>query len=219
MSVEDLRSIHDRLGRLQVYIERIPQKVGEIGLKTRIETVSAVFPISRHYDHIVQELKRLLPETIDERLRDVERGCGKLGDPYRAHIVHEVAGLLLELQSFRTACLYSASGQGLQEVAVKTKDDKGYKVVFEEMVEDRRSGWEKLQVRAYGVGDAHGEYQVWIGNHRSRSLSEEEVMREYPAIAVARKAAEVRDATKQEGRMPAMVEMRGLLSRMKELAA
>lgn len=101
----------------------------------------------------------------------------------------------------------------------KGKDDKGYEVLFEDYVEDRRSGPEKRQVRDYGAGEALGQYQVWIGNHRSKILSEEELRREYPAIADARQPAEARDATKHEGRMPAMAEMRGLLSRLEELAA
>ncbi|MBV5280654.1 MAG: hypothetical protein J0651_05315 [Actinobacteria bacterium] len=103
MSVEDLRNIHERVERLQVYIGSIPQKAGAIGLKTKIDAVCAVFPIGMHYDHIVEELRRLLPETVDERLREVEVYCGKLGAPYGPHIIAEVAGILAELQSFRSA--------------------------------------------------------------------------------------------------------------------
>ena len=103
MSVEDLRSVWERLERLHVYIERIPQKAGAIGLKTKIDAVCEVFPIGRHYDNIVEDLRRLLPETVDERLREVEVYCGKLGAPYGPHIIAEVAGILAELQRFRSA--------------------------------------------------------------------------------------------------------------------
>ncbi len=105
MSVEELRSIYERLERLQLYIEKIPKKVGAIGLKTKIDEVRAVFPQGQHYDQIVADLKRMLPETIDTRLGDVEQYCGKLGEPYRAHIVGEVNGILVELRIFRTEIL------------------------------------------------------------------------------------------------------------------
>ncbi len=104
MSVEELRSIHERLERLQLYIERIPKKVGAIGLKTKIDGVCAAF-VGEHYDQIVADMKRMLPETIDARLRDIEQYCEKLGEPYRAHIVGEVNVILVELRRFRTEIL------------------------------------------------------------------------------------------------------------------
>jgi hypothetical protein len=105
MSAEELRGIHDRVDRLQMYIKRIPAKVGVVGLTTKIDAVCAVFPQGRHYDHIVADLQGLLPETIDDRLREVEQYCEKLGEPWRAHIVGEVTGILAELRSFRTTTL------------------------------------------------------------------------------------------------------------------
>jgi hypothetical protein len=91
MSLEELRDIHVRVDRLQMYIART------IGLKTKIDSVCAVFPGGIHYDNIVQDLKRLLPATIDASLRDVEAYCAKLGEPYRTHIVVEVSGILSAL--------------------------------------------------------------------------------------------------------------------------
>ncbi len=103
MSYEPLRSIYDRVNRLEAYIQKIPRKEGAVGLTTRIGEACRLLPGGRHYDDVVKDLERLLPVTIDEKLREVEVYCGKLGASYAAHIIAEVAGILAELQSFRSA--------------------------------------------------------------------------------------------------------------------
>jgi hypothetical protein len=78
-------------------------------LPAPLPAVLAEFPMGMHYDHVVVELKMLLPETIDDRLRDVGTYCDHfftgMGGEWRAHIVGEVAGILQQLRSFRTTCL------------------------------------------------------------------------------------------------------------------
>ena len=106
MSVESLRNIYGRVNGLQVYIERIPRGVGALDLKTKIDEACSMLPGGGYYDHIVQNLKRLLPLTIDLadlKLGEVETYCGKLCEPYRKHIADEVSGILLELQSFQSS--------------------------------------------------------------------------------------------------------------------
>ncbi len=110
MSVESLRSIYDRVNGLQVYIEKIPRKVGAVGLKTKIDEACRMLPSGRHYDDVVKDLNRLLPETLDQKLREVQEYCGKLGAPYGPHIISEVAGILLELQSFRSSHGWVSAG-------------------------------------------------------------------------------------------------------------
>ena len=103
MSVETLRSIYDRVNRLEAYIQQIPRKVDAVGLTTKIGEARRLLPGGRHYDDVVKDLEMLLPVTIDEKLREVEVCCGKLGAPYAGHIIAEVAGILAELQAFRSA--------------------------------------------------------------------------------------------------------------------
>ena len=91
------------MNRLEVYIQKIPQKAGAVGLVTRIGEACRLLPGGRHYDDVVKDLEGLLPVTIDEKLREVEAYCGKLGAPYAPHIIAEVAGILAELQRFRSA--------------------------------------------------------------------------------------------------------------------
>ena len=103
MPYEALRSIYDRVNRLEAYIQAIPRKQGAVVLATKIGEACRLLPSGRHYDDVVKDLERLLPVTIDEKLREVEVYCRKLGAPYAPHIIAEVAGILAELQSFRSA--------------------------------------------------------------------------------------------------------------------
>ncbi len=106
MSVESLRSVVGRAQRLKVYIDRMPKNVGGVdvaGLETKMVEAFRMLPSGRHYRDVVKDLNRLLPETLDQKLREVQEYCGKLGAPYGPHIISEVAGILLALQSFRSS--------------------------------------------------------------------------------------------------------------------
>ena len=103
MSCTPLRSIQERLDRLQTFIDDIAQKAGAVGVKTGIREACNMFPIGRHYDVIVQDLKTYLPETIDSKLRELAVYCSRMVEPYFSHITSEIDGILLELQSFRSS--------------------------------------------------------------------------------------------------------------------
>ena len=84
----------------------MPTNVGGVDktvLETKYTEAFRMLPSGRHYRDVVKDLNRLLPETLDQKLREVQEYCGKLGEPYGPHIISEVAGILLELQSFRSA--------------------------------------------------------------------------------------------------------------------
>ena len=102
------------MNRLEVYIQKIPQKAGAVGLVTRIGEACRLLPGGRHYDDVVKDLEGLLPVTIDEKLREVEAYCGKLGAPYAPHIIAEVSGILTELQTFRSEHGWETAGAGGQ---------------------------------------------------------------------------------------------------------
>ena len=122
MSVEDLRSVSGRAQRLSVYIDRMPKNVGGVD-KTVLETkmVEAFRMLrGRHYRDVVKDLNRLLPETLDQKLREVQEYCGKLGAPYGPHIISEVAGILLELQSFRSSHGWVSAGVVEQHARMPT---------------------------------------------------------------------------------------------------
>ena len=103
MSYTPLRSIQERLDRLQIYIDKIPQKLSGPGVTTKIQEVCKMFPNGRHYDTIVQHWKTYLPETIDSKLKELKEQCSRMVDPYFSHITSEIDGILSELQSFRSS--------------------------------------------------------------------------------------------------------------------
>ncbi len=97
-----MRALHVRVGALQEYITGIP---GESGLKDKMAAVCALMPLGRGYDAIVADVRKLLPETIDDGLREVKASCASLGEPWKTHIVREVGGILSAMALFRVALL------------------------------------------------------------------------------------------------------------------
>ena len=110
MSVESLRSVFGRVQSLQVYIDRIPRKVDVTGLQTKFTEACRLLPNGKNYKSVVGDVTKLLPETLDQKLREVQEYCEKLDAPYGPHIISEVAGILLELQNFRSSHGWVSAG-------------------------------------------------------------------------------------------------------------
>jgi len=113
MSVKSLRSVFGRAQRLKVYIDRMPKNVDGVDktvLETKYTEAFRMLPSGRHYRDVVKDLNMWLPETLDQKLREVQEYCGKLGKSYGPHIISEVAGILLALQSFRSSHGWVSAG-------------------------------------------------------------------------------------------------------------
>jgi hypothetical protein len=79
-----------------------------------------MLPSGIHYRDVVKDLNRLLPETLDQKMREVQEYCKQLGEPHGPHIISEVAGILLELQSFRSSHGWVSAGVVEQHARMPT---------------------------------------------------------------------------------------------------
>ena len=105
MSEEDIRAVQSRLDSLQEYIRAIPKKVGTINLQQLIDQACTLFPTGSHYDHIIQNINKHLPETLTAKLAELQTNSAKLCDPYASHIISEAAAISAQLHQFRTSHL------------------------------------------------------------------------------------------------------------------
>jgi len=80
------------------------------GLETKYVEAFRMLPSGIHYRDVVNDLNRLLPETLDQKLREVQEYCRTLGEPYGLHIISEIDGILLEVQSFRSSHRWVTAG-------------------------------------------------------------------------------------------------------------
>jgi hypothetical protein len=102
MSEEDIRAVQSRLDSLQEYIRAIPKKIGAVNLQQLIDQACKLFPTGSHYDHIIQNINKHLPETLTAKLAELQTNCAKLCDPYASHIISEAAAISAQLHQFRT---------------------------------------------------------------------------------------------------------------------
>ena len=197
MSRESYIHIYTRLNALEVYIQRIPKEVGAGSLQGSMKEVMVVFPVGRWYKHVLADLRGLMPETIDEKLRGLETSCGKLVEPYRAHIEGEVQGILADLERFRQMGEKETGGDG------GVSEEETFSVVSRKIYEGRFGDSHEVAIRRYGPADGPAVYQEWIDGKFQRTLP----------------VGDATTATQQQDRMPEIAHTRGLLSRLKELAA